>query len=530
MPDTPTQRGSQPTERRLHKRIQPSGLVYLDIGAENGGIVLDLNEEGAGVQAVAPLAALSDISIRFQLPDSRQRLHAEAQVAWVSESRRRVGLHFTAAPEEVRACIREWLQSQSAAPHETQLEADVPGLPQSETAHPAEIAKEESPALLREIGLNPKAPETPAATEMPVHAPPNTALVAREDTSGASLRELLKEIALAKASDQAQRAPANRHDDRVSPGDGEQTSVDRGVLEPSRARAERSSVIHWPANAVAADAHAEAMPVKGAAIAVPKPPVGAPVEEQRRRPSDPAPAHAGKWWKLAIAVVILLAASFETGRWLGNIGAPAAPAVASNVAQQIEAREKSSPASATTGRHRNMDSRGRPGGHVVTAVPSQPPTTSGPILPAAAQPSSPPSPPTLPDSLPTIDAPAAAPARPPASDARSSAPAPAGPVIDGRALTATDRFNPAHLLYRFDPDYPAEAKQENVEGTVMLRIEIDTSGTVDRVQVLSGPPLLVPSAVSAVKNWRYLPALLNGDPVKSEQYVSVDFRLPASDQ
>ena len=103
-------------------------------------------------------------------------------------------------------------------------------------------------------------------------------------------------------------------------------------------------------------------------------------------------------------------------------------------------------------------------------------------------------------------------------------------MVDGRALTATDRFNPAHLLYRFDPDYPAQAKRANIEGTVMLRVSIDRSGAVERVQVLSGPAVLVPAAVSAVKDWRYLPALLNGEPVKSEQYVSVDFRLPAGDQ
>jgi periplasmic protein TonB len=103
----------------------------------------------------------------------------------------------------------------------------------------------------------------------------------------------------------------------------------------------------------------------------------------------------------------------------------------------------------------------------------------------------------------------------------------AGIVVDGRALTGTDRFNPAHLLYHFDPDYPSEAKQQDIEGTVILRLSIDTSGSVDSARLLSGPPLLVPAAISAVKNWRYLPALLNGQPVKSEQDVSIEFRLPA---
>ncbi len=92
-----------------------------------------------------------------------------------------------------------------------------------------------------------------------------------------------------------------------------------------------------------------------------------------------------------------------------------------------------------------------------------------------------------------------------------------------------DRYNPAHLTYRFDPDYPAAAKQQHLEGIVKLHLTVDPDGGVSSVNVLDGPELLIPAAVAAVKNWRYLPALLNGEPVASEKDIEVEFRLPPSE-
>ena len=81
------------------------------------------------------------------------------------------------------------------------------------------------------------------------------------------------------------------------------------------------------------------------------------------------------------------------------------------------------------------------------------------------------------------------------------------------------------LLYRVEPAYPPLAKQARVQGAVVLTALIDKGGNVQNLQVVSGHPLLAPAAIEAVKQWRYKPFLLNGQPVEVETTVTVNFRV-----
>jgi protein TonB len=76
-----------------------------------------------------------------------------------------------------------------------------------------------------------------------------------------------------------------------------------------------------------------------------------------------------------------------------------------------------------------------------------------------------------------------------------------------------------------DPLYPAIARSARVQGTVVIAATISKSGSIENLHVVSGPPLLVSSAVEAVKTWRYRPYLLNGDPVEVETTINVVFNL-----
>jgi TonB family protein len=71
----------------------------------------------------------------------------------------------------------------------------------------------------------------------------------------------------------------------------------------------------------------------------------------------------------------------------------------------------------------------------------------------------------------------------------------------------------ANLLSRVTPVYPAEAKQNRIQGTVKLEITIDKEGHVSAVSVIGGPTELIQSATDAVQQWVYRPTLLNGEPV-----------------
>ncbi|HYM74463.1 MAG TPA: energy transducer TonB [Candidatus Dormibacteraeota bacterium] len=81
------------------------------------------------------------------------------------------------------------------------------------------------------------------------------------------------------------------------------------------------------------------------------------------------------------------------------------------------------------------------------------------------------------------------------------------------------------LLKRVAPVYPPLARQARIQGTVMLRIVILKSGDVSNLQLVSGHPMLAPAAIEAVRQWKYRPYLVNGEPVEAETTVQVNFKL-----
>jgi periplasmic protein TonB len=87
------------------------------------------------------------------------------------------------------------------------------------------------------------------------------------------------------------------------------------------------------------------------------------------------------------------------------------------------------------------------------------------------------------------------------------------------------RMMEGNLIFRVQPQYPALARQARVQGIVVLRAMISREGRIENLQVISGPPLLVKSAIDAVLQWRYRPYYLNNEPVEVETQVTVNFTL-----
>jgi TonB family protein len=82
------------------------------------------------------------------------------------------------------------------------------------------------------------------------------------------------------------------------------------------------------------------------------------------------------------------------------------------------------------------------------------------------------------------------------------------------------------LLHRVEPLYPALAKQNGVEGAVVLQAVVNAKGQVTNLRIRSGNSLLAAAAVRAVQQWRYRPALLNGDPIDIPIQITLKFELP----
>lgn len=104
--------------------------------------------------------------------------------------------------------------------------------------------------------------------------------------------------------------------------------------------------------------------------------------------------------------------------------------------------------------------------------------------------------------------------KPPLGDARQAIVAP-----------PLGRIEPCQLIHPVQPVYPREAKKLRVEGNVELRVVVDADGNVQNVSLVSGLPLLAPAAIDAARQFRYKPAMLNGQPIETVQTVDMSFKL-----
>jgi protein TonB len=136
---------------------------------------------------------------------------------------------------------------------------------------------------------------------------------------------------------------------------------------------------------------------------------------------------------------------------------------------------------------------------VIGGIPGGVPGTGGVLgglmggLPAAAPPKAPPPPP--------------------------APPKPTGPAKIGGNVVAANLINPVK------PVYPPLAKMARQQGTVKFEAMISKEGTIEDLKLISGPPLLVQAAMDAVKQWRYKPTILNGEPTEVQTTIDVNFSL-----
>jgi protein TonB len=81
------------------------------------------------------------------------------------------------------------------------------------------------------------------------------------------------------------------------------------------------------------------------------------------------------------------------------------------------------------------------------------------------------------------------------------------------------------LIHKVQPSYPALARQARIQGVVVLQALIGKDGAIQNLHVVSGHPMLTGAALDAVKQWKYKPYYLNGEPVEVETTVNVNFTL-----
>jgi len=85
-----------------------------------------------------------------------------------------------------------------------------------------------------------------------------------------------------------------------------------------------------------------------------------------------------------------------------------------------------------------------------------------------------------------------------------------------------------NLIRDVAPQYPPEAGRARIEGTVVLLAVIGTDGSVKDVRVENGLSILAQAAIDAVKQWRYKPYMIDGEPVEVDSRITINFKLSAS--
>ena len=533
-------------ERRRHQRQKLSAVVYLDIGESNGGIVIDLSEEGAGVHAVGPLISQGDVILRIQLPDSQTRIETGAQIAWAGKSNRQVGLRFVAMPSEGRARIREWMRSQTPSsevlPSVSEI-AEPLGGREYVASRPRDdkwrslLAEFES--VEREIAS--RLGEDNGADALRDNEP------VRESITGfrtpARTPSHSSGLGITPSNDVDPFSEAARDDaQQIAPNEQPPPFPGKSALaKPKERNTDNADLIHWPvpvSSAVpkAINAPSPSTPVPGAPIDGSGADSGGTVAaagEVRAELVRP-PSRGGLVWKwagLASLFILLPVISFAIGKWAGFSGTRSPITQASkvpNVAEQTVAHRgfpnavpNSKNGSAFASAHKVRIEKAESKSNLVPQSRAPAPQPQIPAAPSLSEGSA-----SVPADQPVrVSQPE--PSRSVPALADKPAPVVPAPItVAGRILGPSDRFNPAHLTYRFDPDYPPLAEQQRIEGIVELHLVIDADGNVRSVTLLSGSPLLAPAAMAAAQNWRYLPALLNGEPVETEQDAKIEFHLP----
>jgi protein TonB len=100
------------------------------------------------------------------------------------------------------------------------------------------------------------------------------------------------------------------------------------------------------------------------------------------------------------------------------------------------------------------------------------------------------------------------------------------PKHDPEVLKISEGIIEGMLIKKVRPIYPAQAMQLRKQGTVQILANISKNGSITNPKLINGDPMLARAAIDAVKQWKYKPYLLDGQPVEVQTQISINFKLP----
>lgn len=526
-----------PKERRVRVRHPLGALAYLDIGADNGGIILNVSEEGLALQAAGPLDQQKEISLRIQLPRLEKPIETAARIVWLGQSNRQAGVRFLALPAAARAQIQEWMGSEPTPGSSEGQPTDDSRAARAAVPLPEQTQdsqREKWLSLMADFAAHQSArPAVPGAdSDALAGVPAAPVLHPRPEIVSREFGKRKQQEANAPAIEApivrrpyTQEQAATAAKPRTS---GSPVSTGSGALSNLLAPppAIPGSTILAPSSGFPAKTGMDAMEAARNAV---RQAAEAAVRRTRARNQI----------SVLAAIVLFSILCFGIGTWVGPlVNRQLAPPVIATPAPPVTSLESTTTPSMNASKldeaihARSSEKKRSERSYTSLAAESRQHKSAPPVSPADSAAAE------LPRRV-EVSAPLAVNPSPgqPIQSAQNTptmqpspvdfVPEPAGPrVVDGRVLKPSDRFNPCHLSYRVEPTYPLEAQQQGLQGTVKIHLVIAADGSISSEKLISGPSQLAPAALEAAKYWRYFPALLNGEPVQTEKDVEVPFHLP----
>jgi TonB family protein len=559
-PDNFEPAGSAPeaADRRVQTRTRINLPIYVSIDNVNGGLAFNVSEDGLALTTARTIVGDRTMSLRIQIPHSEGWVEARGRVAWRSESGKTAGITFVGMPEAARRRIRDWLVTET-------LEGELP--PGESTLlkpglRPAdEIVAEKPVAFLPEILNANSAVEkrmldailsggrlasTRAWTQISTtRQEPSRELqqqTLRIPDSPAEHAEITALAAVSSASPW-QFSKSNEFEPRSTPAFPRITSGTRtGKLR-------RLGAVMTLAGATAAGigwiaTHPGVRNEVTISVAQNTGGTTKPTELKTARP----------WNKTKNDLVVRPENSHTQIRDIEPVPAHgrATDSGTRSAPTRPQPREIDRPASRPTGNgthSRTEESlpKTQPANIPQRAVAGAPIPVIGNTRNQVAE--NPAAHPMEGSPVPTMSPSASEAASSDAIEKESRSTLPEQPVaagppswsvavsvdpypsirmpqyVNSQKPSGTTSLQIGRSISRLEPVYPEEAKHQGIVGTVKLHVVVARDGSVQSVEPISGPSSLAKAAISAVREWRYAPTLLGGQPVETEQDIVVKFRM-----
>ena len=555
-----------PVERRSYGRRRVDDVTYADLGADNGAILVDLSEGGIGFQSVAPLELGQTVILKFKPPRKKDYLESRAEVTWANESGKRGGLRFVELSSDARVQIRAWADDQSAteaAPeiHRAETSGDsIPAEKRSspEDSQPSPMGEIRGPRSTPRGNTPPEAPTRVASARatLPVRSEIRNTAPAVEaphwvwrEPYLAALREL--NSLYAREPNKSPRPPKIVEEQgEYEWGQRNWTTLGAVVAvavivsfatgwilasKSSRNEVQNMGATTEPKESIT---HSDNEFASVRDVNIPD----TPPQELRTPPKD-----NGASTPLT-----------NTPSHLSDVHPPndandlqAQPEDAEGFIDTASGKDQGTPSvngqiRETAGRSLRNTTEGRPSWPA--EEPPSRPFQSLPAEPKRGGTTSHQSSDQLKEAPEVRAEPQASPLQSIGNQAKTTEvqgipPAAQQPISHGsvtvsfstypslriprelRSQAGRAKLRIGQVVSRIDPIYPEDAERQRIEGTVNLHAIIGTDGSVKGFEGISGPPLLVPAAASAVRQWRYQPTLLSYQPIETAQDVTIVFRL-----